>query len=435
MKNKNILILFLLALPMVLFNSCLKDQEDVFDESASVRMQKVLTETKAVLRGAENGWVMDYFVGDNQEYGGVPFLVKFDSLTCTASSMATPTPVTSYYKLTTDQGPVLTFDTYSEVLHALAKPANGLYEGYHADFEFVIMSATPEKVVLKGKKTGSYMTLRPLEMATQKEYVDKAQRIADSLICSTAHGKIGETTVNAEVDLDNYQITFTTPSDTAYEETCAYTTTDKGIRLYKTIDIAGKKVSEFSFNIKDTLFSCIDGGSSDFVMKGVVSDEYVHYEDYPGDYTLTYNATGSTPSTVSVTLTPTDDKKGFTMSGLNKKYTVNIGYKKSSGALTMNTQYVGEYKGQYVYFNAVTSKGNFFSGATETGMITKWNKNKEHPVYNWITNGSDLMNSAGFFLCLFNSEGEYVDGLDDSGWNVTGSSSTALLDLKSLTKK
>ena len=118
------LSLLLLALPL-LMTSCLKDDDEVFSESASQRLQKALDEARTVLRSSEKGWVMDYYVGDDSSYGGYAFTVKFDSLTVTASSELTKGAATSYYKLTTDNGPVLTFDTYNDVLHALATPRAG----------------------------------------------------------------------------------------------------------------------------------------------------------------------------------------------------------------------------------------------------------------------------------------------------------------------
>ena len=144
----------------------------MFGESSSKRLQKALEEARTVLRSSEKGWVMDYYVGDDSSNGGYAFTVKFDSLTVTASSELTKGASTSYYKLTTDNGPVLTFDTYNDVFHALATPSAGNYEGNHADYEFQIVSATPELVVMRGRRTNNYVYLRPLT-TTPEEYLAK----------------------------------------------------------------------------------------------------------------------------------------------------------------------------------------------------------------------------------------------------------------------
>ena len=48
-------ILILLALPL-LFNSCLKDDEDKFSKSATERIEEAVKEAITVLQGAENGY-------------------------------------------------------------------------------------------------------------------------------------------------------------------------------------------------------------------------------------------------------------------------------------------------------------------------------------------------------------------------------------------
>ena len=92
MKTKNFFsMILLLVVSAVAFTSCLKDDDEVFGDSSSARLQAAMKQAKAVLRGAENGWVMDYYIGEESSSGGYAFIVKFDSLTCTAMSEATDT--------------------------------------------------------------------------------------------------------------------------------------------------------------------------------------------------------------------------------------------------------------------------------------------------------------------------------------------------------
>lgn len=44
-----------------MMQSCLKDQEDIFDESPSLRMQAMLDNAKKTLMDSPNGWVLDYY--------------------------------------------------------------------------------------------------------------------------------------------------------------------------------------------------------------------------------------------------------------------------------------------------------------------------------------------------------------------------------------
>ena len=55
------LSLLLLALPL-LMTSCLKDDNEVFGDSSSKRLQQALEETRTVLRSSEKGWVMVYLI-------------------------------------------------------------------------------------------------------------------------------------------------------------------------------------------------------------------------------------------------------------------------------------------------------------------------------------------------------------------------------------
>ena len=72
MKKNDIILFLLMALPTLLLTSCLKDQEDVFEESASARTANYLSNTKKVLTSAENGWLLNYYPDRDQSYGGTP---------------------------------------------------------------------------------------------------------------------------------------------------------------------------------------------------------------------------------------------------------------------------------------------------------------------------------------------------------------------------
>ena len=73
---KKIYYLLLLALPLI-FQSCFKDDDDIFDKPASQRMEERLMQDQQVLMGATNGWIMEYFPEKEQSYGGYTMFVKF----------------------------------------------------------------------------------------------------------------------------------------------------------------------------------------------------------------------------------------------------------------------------------------------------------------------------------------------------------------------
>ena len=52
--NKNILASLFLIMSTLLVSSCLKDQDDVFDKSASIRSTEYLKNARKVLTSSEN---------------------------------------------------------------------------------------------------------------------------------------------------------------------------------------------------------------------------------------------------------------------------------------------------------------------------------------------------------------------------------------------
>ncbi len=169
MKKINIFLFILLA---VVFQSCLKDDKDKFPISASSRIEARLLENSEVLKSAKNGWLMKYYPESHQIYGGYNILVKFDDqdkVTVMTERGGSKITETSLYGLIADNGPVVTFNTNNELFHYYSMPENpdriGPIEGgMLGDYEFVIMDAKPEQVILKGKKTNNKIVMTPIPM-------------------------------------------------------------------------------------------------------------------------------------------------------------------------------------------------------------------------------------------------------------------------------
>lgn len=428
----------MLALPTLLLTSCLKDQEEVFSDNSATRMEETLANTKSILRSPEYGWVMDYYIGDSAEYGGYVYTIKFDSLTCTAMSEVTDSVVsTSYYSMGKDDGPVLKFDTYNEVLHLLATPGSttGSYEGYHADFEFIILSATPELVTLKGKKTGDISTMRPLT-TTPADYLQKVKMMADSMIVATGTGTLDGQEVNADIDISNRAFQIAVGTDTL---SCPFVYTDTGFRLYKSLTFGDKTISEFSYDKASNTITCTDNGTN-LTLDGHLPSDYVHFADYAGDYDFIYEKTkGDADSevSISVTLTPSEDNSYYIMSGLSTAFDVVIEYDKSKGRLEMNTQKVVTMDdGTELWFNAAKfseSSGSLYPGLTTTGMVTKWNEDEENPVYTFSSNDSEYLVTNSFCLWMM-KDGESA-GQYESEKYAFASGEIVLTYIKSLKKK
>lgn len=417
--------LLLMALPLLL-TSCLKDDNEVFSDSASKRLQQALEDTRSILRSSEQGWVMDYYVGTDQAYGGYAFIVKFDSLTVTAQSELNSTPATSYYKLTTDNGPVLTFDTYNQVLHELATPSASNYEAYHADYEFQIVSATPELVLLRGRRTNNVMQLRPLT-TTPTDYLAKVAETENTMLVGSLGTKVNGDSLKATIDLDARSISFAN-RDSSYTLSTTFAYTDKGIRLYEPAKCGGYTLSDFTYDPSTMAFKSLDKGSEQLAIQGSLPDTYVYYDQIAGDYTFTFQLQDEkdkkkfTDVNVDVTLEPNDDKTGFVMKGLGQGFDIVLEYNKSKGTLAMNSQIVGKVGSNNLWLNAAdfADGGGLYPGLTSCGMNATWNKDMEKPVLNFKTNDFEAMPTDSYCLWTLTTAGENVGQYRDSEYSIAG---------------
>ena len=115
--------LILLAVLGMTVTSCLMEEKELFDKTPAERMDSFLDEYHQLLASAENGWLLQYYPEEEQSYGGYAYVVKFTNSDATVWFQLDDdisTPVTSLYKMTPDDGPVLAFDMYNENLHYFA---------------------------------------------------------------------------------------------------------------------------------------------------------------------------------------------------------------------------------------------------------------------------------------------------------------------------
>ncbi|MDE6986146.1 MAG: DUF4302 domain-containing protein, partial [Bacteroides acidifaciens] len=209
MKLNRTLLYILAMLPALLLQSCLKNQEDIFDAPSSIRMQEMLDNTKKILTSSEEGWIFDYYPDRYLSYGGFVYTVKFDNQEATVGSELAPGVFeSSLYKMTNDNGPVLSFDSYNTLMHFFSTPSSSHYEGYDGDFEFIIMEATDDLITLRGKRTGNEMYLRRLTK-TAADYINAISAVSESLILSSATGTAGTQELICSIDLDSRYMEFT----------------------------------------------------------------------------------------------------------------------------------------------------------------------------------------------------------------------------------
>lgn len=174
MKAKYLLLIGLFAATMV---ACSRDEESLFDKSAAERAQEAIETAFDVLTSNEAGWEVAYFPNLETSSKGYNMVWKFNAngkVSATAKNSTTTmnkmmTDSASTWAVKSDYGPILTFDTYNDVIHAFSDPQeNGA--GLLGDYEFLILKATPEVVILKGKKHSAYSVMRPMKTTNLEAY-------------------------------------------------------------------------------------------------------------------------------------------------------------------------------------------------------------------------------------------------------------------------
>ena len=185
MKAKYLVIIGLLA---ATFAACSRDEESLFDKPAAIRAQEAIDNAFDVLTSAENGWEMAYFPNLEASAKGYNMVLKFNkngNVSVTAKNSATTankilTDTASTWAVKSDYGPILTFDTYNDVFHAFSDPKdNGA--GFLGDYEFLILKATPELVILKGKKHSAYTIMRPMKNTDLPAYFAACEKMQTNL--------------------------------------------------------------------------------------------------------------------------------------------------------------------------------------------------------------------------------------------------------------
>jgi len=336
------------------FQSCLFEQEDIFEESASQRLAQTTAKAQQVLVSASNGWKMYYYPHSSQMYGGYIYTMSFtdEDVTVTGEILSDPSETcTSKYKMTYDDGPVLSFDTNNYAFHYFATPSgsgsnlygvSGMYQAFGGDFEFLILSAAPEEVVLQGKRTGNTIRMLPLS-GDMVEYVESVQAMSEDMFVSAFDGTVGGEGLHVDLDLDYRQATlsltddkYADDEDGLYSAKVAYLYTDTGIKLYKPTVIGTHTFDELTWDSSSQKLVSTSGESVDIV--GKLPEGWHAFDDFLGTWTMTYDGS----STISdITIEQDGDSRSFLINGMSTGFSVKASYNLGQGIININAQYVG----------------------------------------------------------------------------------------------
>lgn len=179
MKVIKYFALAVVAVP--LFTSCSDDENDIFEESPAIRLDNYNKQYAAALTADGGKWAMEYFT--NEEEPGYVFVMTFGAgggVTVTGLNKYVDLKFgttdqaqsdTSVWEMISDNGPVLSFNSYNEVFHIFSDPGDiedgktnpdtgaDIKEtgyGHSGDYEFMFMEVSEDNntVRLLGKKRG-----------------------------------------------------------------------------------------------------------------------------------------------------------------------------------------------------------------------------------------------------------------------------------------
>lgn len=163
----------------VLFTACAGEEDDLFDKSAAERLNEMRDVYSARLEAQPAGWAMQYYPTDEED--GYLILADFNADHSVLVAMRNAytnykyAECKSVWDVITDNGPVLSFNTYNDLFHIFSDPSDywggDTGTGIGGDYEFVVVDAPEDAsyMMLKGKKRGTYTLLTPLEQGTDFE--------------------------------------------------------------------------------------------------------------------------------------------------------------------------------------------------------------------------------------------------------------------------
>lgn len=355
--KKRIFLYSLLICWGLCFQSCLFSEEDLFDESSSARIQETIIEYEKLLQQPENGWLLEYYPGANYQMGGVNLLCKFDGKKVEiASEMGGNTigagkKVSSLYRVIAEQSVLLTIDTYNELIHLFGEP-QGSNSSMQGDYEFVIMKASENEIVLQGKRYKNIMRMTPLDEVDWTNYITKLIRVPNQAFLRTYDLTVNGSKTGHIVRSGNtntIEVHLNSADEKADVIPFIYTT--QGLKLQKPLFLNGKELIHFSWqptNDDAGVFVCDDKGAEDVKFEAYYPEGYHYYNFFLGDYTaVCYQPDGLdendnlkfVEAKVQVKLEREIENNSYRLIGMPDMGTVGliITYDRALGALVIQT--------------------------------------------------------------------------------------------------
>lgn len=396
---KNIINSILIGTAVLGLSACsLHDDTELFGEPAAERLEKNVAADKTLLESAANGWELHLWTGKDYSGGGYTYFMKFANDKVTVSSDIAPANMktTSSYDVISDQGPVLTVNTYNEIFHYLAEPSMDDDDGEQQDYEFVIMRTTNDSIYLRGKKWGNHMVMtRVAESTSWEDEINKIQQMDEDLMRTFSLVEGNDTLGGVSLG-DDRILTYTDKS--GYKKIPYYVST-KGITLAKPLEVNGKALQELDYDADDMSLNP-DGATAQGLKLSVkLPKNYMKYSEFAGDYNMT---TYWGASKLTLHLVPAGDGKTYLLKGMNANFDLTLTYDKTSGTLSLNTQHLIDVGDNQVWLCGWNAFGEgYLTWSTDAGMIVSRDTNEAGTVLKFEPNDYVGLTTDSFILVLF----------------------------------
>jgi len=205
---KKILSFIILGVAFLSITSCVSEEELLFEKSAAERLNEASDVYAKRILDSPNGWILEYFPHSSTDEdlplkgAGFLMLTKFDADMSVLVGMNNFMSGNAYkedrsaWEIITDNGPVLSFNSHNNCLHAFSVPeditgtsTDETGKGMEGDYEFVMVDV-PEGgnyITLKGKKRGAYSRMTRLEEETDfQEYLNDVKNFNNKAFDSKA---------------------------------------------------------------------------------------------------------------------------------------------------------------------------------------------------------------------------------------------------------
>lgn len=284
-----------MAAAVLLAAACSPEEDDIFSDSSANRADAAIAADMQVLTGAANGWLMEYYPEASQMYGGYNILLSFSEdgrVTVAGDIVSDPTATaTSLFSVKQSAGIVLSFDTYNEIFHFFSDPGNtqggGNAYGLEGDYDFLILEATPQQVKLKGKKSGSYAVLTPME-GDWAAYIQEVQAAEATMLAAQYNITDGTNSATASVNYRNMTINYM-EGEEALSMPAPFIVTLTGIKFYEPITLWGQTISGFTYDFANDSFTANE--QANITMKREIPP--INQTFITGNWFMTYESMGS----------------------------------------------------------------------------------------------------------------------------------------------